>query len=114
MNHLASLLNFLFHAGDLFLPRTVRDFLYTYIIGSNRTMFYISYWSVLHFISGIIVGLILDKPYNTYTVAFIIHWMWEMLQVVSGMTPATGRGFVDFVTDTCMFMGGYAIITYKG
>jgi hypothetical protein len=103
---LAKILDFLFHAGDLFLPARLVAFLNTYLVGDDTTVFYISLWSVVHFLSGCVAGLLLG---NESGVAFIVHWMWEMLQVVSGMTPATGRGFVDFVTDTCMFMGGYAL-----
>jgi hypothetical protein len=109
---------FLFNAGDVFLPQRVRQWLQTFIIGSPKTLFYITYWSIVHFLSGVASGAILGASgvrggigsYTYYLALFVIHWLWESLQIVSGMTPLTLRGGIDVVVDTAMFMGGGALL----
>ena len=110
----AKIKDFLFNAGDVFLPKQVRQWLQTFIIGSPRSLVYITYWSIVHFLSGVASGAILGASgvrggigsYTYYSMLFVIHWLWESLQVISGMTPLTLRGGIDVVVDTLMFMGG--------
>ena len=48
--------NIIYNSGDVFLPESVRTILLTEIIGSIKKTFYITWWSIIHFINGIIVG----------------------------------------------------------
>ena len=100
----------LYRSGDVFLPLPIRKFLETYLIGNERSMFYITYWSWVHFGSGMLTAWILATRYpgwDLYWTGFVIHGVWELWQVFIGMTPwRTLRGQVDVVVDTVMFMGG--------
>jgi hypothetical protein len=102
-------------SGDLFLPQYLRDFLEIYLIGSDKTLFYITNWSVIHLISGIITRLIFVY-YTKYSFmesllyAFIIHTVWELWQYIITNTPHTLRGFVDTIVDTVLFMIGFIIV----
>jgi hypothetical protein len=106
------------NSGDLFLPERTKKFLYSYIIGSDNTLVYISYWSILHFISGIVCGVILlfssNKSYKIrttyYFIGLFIHTLWELWQKFIGMTKWDLRGVIDTVMDTAMFMGGMAAV----
>jgi hypothetical protein len=106
----ASINDMLYRSGDVFLPKTARDFLQRYWIGSNTSIFYVTNWSIVHFLSGIATGYLLLRTktkQNIYLIAFIIHTVWELWQVFIGMTPIyTLRGQVDTVVDTVFFMVG--------
>ncbi len=97
-----------YRSGDLFLPKSVRTFLEYYHIGNDRTVLYVTNWSIVHFLSGILTGYVLigwNVPY--YTTGFIIHTLWEFWQIYIGMTPwKTPRGQMDIFVDTAMFMAG--------
>lgn len=100
----------LYRSGDVFLPKSVRTVLEQYYIGNDKSVFYITNWSFVHLLSGIITGYVLiqvypDLPY--YTTGFIIHTLWEFWQIFIGMTKwKTARGQMDIVVDTVMFMIG--------
>jgi len=102
-------------SGDLFLPKHFRNFLETYLIGSDKTIFYITIWSMIHFISGIITRLIFVY-YTSYSftyslfLAFIIHTIWEFWQYIITNTPRTLRGLTDTIVDTILFMIGFIIV----
>lgn len=100
----------LFLSGDLFLPKSVRTVLEHYWIGNDRTLIYISNWSLIHLLSGILTGVLLMEyapTWNYYWSGFWIHTIWEFWQIVVKNTPYwTLRGRVDVVTDTALFMGG--------
>jgi hypothetical protein len=110
----------IYSSGDIFLPESVRTILLTEIIGSMEKTFYITVWSVIHFINGIIIGyLYLFFKYNIkrYTIIMlIIHTCWEFWQILIGMSKPfdlTGRNnLVDSIVDTLLFMLG-AYITLK-
>lgn len=104
-------------SGDLFLPHPIRRFLYSYIIGSPSSIFYISYWSILHLLSGVVTGAILlyataiykiRLPY--YFTGLFVHTLWELWQKFIGMTQWDLRGAIDTVVDTIMCLIGMAAV----
>lgn len=102
----------LFLSGDLFLPKRVRNVLETYHYGSDRSLVYITNWSLLHVLSGILVGYILIQyypEYDYYWTGFWVHTIWEIWQILVKNTPYwTLRGRIDVVTDTVVYMLGMA------
>lgn len=100
----------LFLSGDLFLPKSVRTVLEHYWVGNNRSLLYITNWSILHIVSGILIGYYLDTyqpTYSYYSTGFWIHTVWEIWQILVKNTPYwTLRGKLDVITDTVLFMGG--------
>lgn len=103
----------LYRSGDFFFPQGLVNFLRTPLVGSDRKTFYVSVWSIVHYLMGIIVGYLLQKHYGTqdyYTRMFIIHTIWEMWQMLIGMShpfKLTGRSnIVDTIIDTIFFMIG--------
>lgn len=110
----------LFSSGDVFLPQRVRDFLGTFLYKSPNFVFYIQWWTIVHFINGIIFGfLYLYLGYskqNYYISQLVIHTLWEMWQVFIGMSKPwmlSGRNsLVDTMVDTSVYMIG-AFVAYK-
>jgi hypothetical protein len=103
-------------SGDLFLPEKVRRFLYRYIVGSDTSIVYISYWSILHLISGVLTGALI-KYYNLgdghigyYSLGLFIHTLWELWQKFIGMTIWDLRGAIDTAMDTIMFLIGMWLV----
>ena len=107
----------LYRSGDVFLPASVRAVLERYHIGNAKSLFYITNWSLVHLVSGIITGYILTTyfpSWSYYTTGFIVHGLWELWQIFIGMTKwKTTRGLIDIVVDTVMFMIGMIIFTGK-
>jgi hypothetical protein len=102
----------LFRSGDLFLPTSVRGFLETYWIGNDTSIFYISWWTFIHFISGILTGWILSDFTYYYIYGFLIHTIWELWQIIGKNTKYwTTRGQVDVLVDTISYMLG--MTTYR-
>ena len=110
----------LFNTGDLFLPKKVNIFLRSYIIGNDNSYFYLNYWSMVHFMSGIIFGFLIDKYLltpesnklinNYYFKAFILHTYWELWQIfIENTDITTTRGTVDTIVDTVFFMSGVVL-----
>lgn len=109
-----------FNSGDVFLPEPIKNFLSIFIYKYPNTkneadfIFYIQWWSIVHLINGIIVGfLYLYFRYNIqnyFLNMFIIHTIWEIWQVIIGMSKPyniIGRnGLIDTITDTILFMFG--------
>jgi hypothetical protein len=106
----ATVHDMLYRSGDVFLPKPVRDILQRYWVGSDKSVFYLTNWSVIHFLSGIMTAYFLFQnktKENIYFIAFLIHTLWELWQIFIGMTPIhTLRGQVDTVVDTVLFMAG--------
>lgn len=110
----------IYRSGDVFLPENVITILATDIIGSSKKTFYISGWSIIHFISGILTGyLYLYFKYDITRYALnmlIIHTLWELWQISIGTSKPyklTERGnIIDTIVDTLLFMWG-AYITFK-
>jgi len=109
----------LFRSGDFFVPTPVKKFLDIYIIGSDNSLIYINYWSLVHLISGVIIFSILkflnpkQNPYIRILNLLIIHTIWEFWQIIIGMTKFnTLRGIIDIIVDTLMFMFGAYITSH--
>lgn len=103
----------LFRSGDFFMPPPIKNFLDLYILGNDNSLIYLNFWSIVHFISGIIVFIILKalNPKQNNQIRFfnlfLIHTIWELWQIIIGMTKwNTLRGFIDIIVDTIMFMIG--------
>ncbi len=105
-----------YSSGDLFLPAQVRAFLETELVGQQKDTFYITIWSIIHAVSGVVFGFVMFKLFNVvanyYTIAILVHTCWEMWQVYIGMAhplALKGKGnIVDILTDTVLFMAGAA------
>jgi hypothetical protein len=111
----------LFRSGDLFLPTPVRNFLEYYYIGDNKSVFYVTNWSLVHFFTGILVASFLLKRKKMYRInnleiiliTFIIHTIWELWQIYGKNTPIyTLRGQIDVLVDTAFYMTGVLILLY--
>ena len=113
-----TLSKYLYHSGDAFLPESITTILVKNIIGSSKNTFYISGWSLVHLMNGLLFGyLYLHFRYNVryYTIFFlIVHTLWELWQVFVGMSKPymlTGpSNIVDTFMDTSIFMFGTYII----
>ena len=112
-----SLKQVLLDSSRFFLPKDIDNFLNTYIVGSNDSLFYVSYWSIVHFTSGLVFGFMISKflitkndshPMNDYYLkAIILHTVWELWQIFIESTDISKpRGMIDTVVDTVFFMMG--------
>lgn len=111
----------LFKAGDLFLPTGLRKFLEYYHVGDNHSVFYISNWTVVHFLSGVFLAkyFVSQKNYTSNLIlfyTFVIHTFWELFQIYGKNTPIhTLRGKVDVLVDTVAYMLGVIVyLKYEG
>lgn len=114
-------------SGEILLPDSVKNSLTANIIGSSKKTFYISGWSIIHIINGLIVGflyLFFKYDIKRYLInMLIIHTVWEVWQILIGMSKPyklTGsNNLIDTIMDTLLFMlGAYVILklyhkTYK-
>jgi len=116
-----SLNDIIYNSGDIFLPKSIRDLLMKGTYFDNKTMFYLNGWTLMHVLSGIIVGFIyiyLNKPLKYYYYKmFIIHTLWELWQMLIGMSHPyrlTGNSnIIDIIIDTLAFMlGSYLTLTF--
>lgn len=108
--------NLLYRSGDIFLTDKIKNFLDTVLIGTYDSGFYISYWSLLHLLSGIIVAIVLNQANikRVYIYGLIIHTIWEFWQMYIGMTKTHTQiygkdGLIDTVVDTLFFMSGVVL-----
>jgi hypothetical protein len=115
-----NLQNIIYNSGDAFLPENIKNILGTDLIGTSEKTFYVSGWSIVHLINGIIIGYIylhyLNGDSRLYTLnLFIIHTIWEFWQMLIGMAKPyklTGRSnLIDTIMDTIFFMVGAYIIS---
>lgn len=91
-------------SGDLFLPKEVRNLLETYIIGNDTSLFYITVWSFMHLLSGVLFALVSDSLQGY----MVTHTIWEIWQIYIKMTPIHKlRGAIDIFTDTGMGIIGF-------
>ena len=104
----------LFHSGDLFLPKPVKEFLEQYWIGDDNSLFYVSCWTFIHFFTGVFTGYFLfhyKSDLRYYVYGFFLHTLWELWQIFGKNTPYwTTRGRIDILTDTVAFMLGMILI----
>lgn len=104
--------SYLYRSGDLFLGERARRFLETFLLGNYSTPIYITYWSILHFFSGVVFAYVctLYSLQSPYVLGFVVHALWELWQIAIGMSHPlrlTGHnGLVDIVMDTVLFMAG--------
>ncbi len=114
-----SLQDIIYSSGDVFLPEKVKKILRTDLIGTSKKTFYVSGWSILHFINGIIIGYIYlyfngDRKLYFYKL-FIIHTIWEFWQMLIGMSNpfklTDSNNLIDIIMDTIFFMLGAYIFT---
>ena len=114
----ARLQNIIYTSGDVFLPEKTKKILGTDLIGTSTKTFYVSGWSIIHLINGIIFGYIflyfkLDSRFYFYKL-FILHTIWELWQMLIGMSKPyklTGRSnIIDTIMDTIFFMLGAYIV----
>jgi endoglucanase Acf2 len=112
----------IYDSGNAFFPKSVNTFLNTYIVGDKKSTFYVTYWSIVHFINGILCGFIISKFFitknnekttghpqmnNYYIKALVVHTIWELWQVfIENTNILTKRGIVDTMVDTLFFMLG--------
>jgi hypothetical protein len=110
----------MYSSGDVFLPEYLKKFLAIDLIGNHTKTFYISNWSIVHLLSGILIGYIFiyfnfskdgnltNKEY--YLKMFSLHTIWEMWQIFIGMShPLNLSGqsnIIDTIMDTILFMVG--------
>jgi len=106
----------LFNSGDLFLPKPIKAFLETYWIGDDTSLFYVTWWTFIHFLSGILTGYLLVKTKSATTyfwTGFLIHTVWELWQMIGKNTKYwTARGQIDVGVDTTVFMLGMVFLKY--
>ena len=106
----------LYLSGDLFLPKSVRTALEYYHIGDSKSLVYVTNWSFMHLLSGLIVGWMLTtyyKNYDYYWTGLLVHTFWEVWQIVVKNTPIWKlRGVIDIGTDTAFFMIGMGLFSW--
>ena len=111
----------IYNSGDIFLPKRIKKILLIDLVGSSKKTLYVSGWSIIHLINGIISGYIyLYFKWNRklYILKLlIIHTIWELWQTIIGMAKPyklTGRSnLIDSLLDTLFFMlGAYIIREY--
>ena len=110
--------NIIYNSGDVFLPEKIKKILGTDLIGTSKKTFYVSGWSIVHLINGIIFGYLYlyfkgDNRLYMFKL-FIVHSIWEFWQMLIGMSKPyklTGRSnIVDTIMDTIFFMLGAYIV----
>ncbi len=106
--------SWLYRSGDIWLPKQTVNYLNTYIVGNEESLFYLNYWHGMHFLSGVLFGLFhlfvfqFQHPFYVY---FLVHTLWEAWQLGIGMTKENKRAIVDIFVDTCMgFLGCFLIL----
>jgi len=113
--------NIIYNSGDAFLPEKIKKILVTDLIGTSKQTFYISGWSIVHIINGIIIGYIYlyfngDRRLYMFNL-FTLHTLWEFWQILIGMAKPyklTGpSNLIDTIMDTILFMlGAYILRRY--
>ncbi len=107
--------SWIYRSGDIFLPPAVRRWLETYWIGNASTIFYITNWTFVHALSGVLTAHSLSVWFPKlplFWTAFVVHTLWELWQMAIGMTKYTTlRGQVDTVVDTVAFLIGVYVYT---
>lgn len=107
--------SFWYRSGDIWLPPDMVRFLHTYIVGSDRSLFYLNYWHINHFFSGVLFALFHSfvKPIPYPLLTYIaLHTVWEAWQLSIGMTPRSARGALDILVDTVTGTLGYLVTDF--
>jgi hypothetical protein len=97
-----------YRSGNLFLEKNSRIFLKQYWVGDDHSVFYITNWTFVHMLSGVVAVIALEQAgvRSLYLTCLILHTLWELWQLFIGMTPLSVRGMVDIIVDTIAFMVG--------
>ncbi len=110
--------NLIYNSGDVFLPESIKTILGKDLIGSSKKTFYVSGWSIVHLINGVIFGYLYlyfngDNRFYVFKL-LILHTLWELWQMLIGMSKPyklTGRSnLIDTIMDTIFFMIGAYIV----
>ena len=115
--------NLIYNSGDVFLPESIKTILGKDLIGSSKKTFYVSGWSIIHLINGVIFGYLYlyfngDNRFYVFKL-LILHTLWELWQMLIGMSKPyklTGRSnLIDTIMDTIFFMTGAYLVrkSYK-
>jgi hypothetical protein len=110
----------LYRLGDAYLPPHVSKILDYRFAGSNNG-YYVDFWSVTHFVWGMIINAVLGwfRLFNAttiYVMGFILHTLWELFQVMIGMSTFCRYhsyrpfGLADTILDTLFFMFGMVLM----
>ena len=109
--------SWIYKSGDIFLSEEVRSLLKQYWIGNDTSLFYITNWTVMHFVSGVLTAYTLSSWFpkvSLFWTGLFIHTLWELWQMAIGMTPIrTLRGQIDVAVDTIAFLIGMYLYTLK-
>jgi hypothetical protein len=108
----------IYNSGDVFLPKYLKQNLDKHFITTQNHSFYLNGWSFIHFLTGVLFGTIylyFGKPIEFYYFKlFIIHTIWELWQMLIGMSKPwklTGdSNLIDTFVDTFLFMLGTYIV----
>lgn len=111
-------MDLVYNSGDFFLPKPIKQMLDKHIYDTPTKLLYVNGWTFIHFISGILFGMLylyLGKRtdfYYYYYYLFIIHTIWELWQMLIGMTKIWElTGIIDTLMDTFVFMlGAYFLL----
>lgn len=106
----------IYKSGDFFIPQSVKKILDILLYKSYNYSFYIEVWHVVHFITGIIFGILYltlgyRRDLKGYLLTlFIIHTIWEYWQIYIGMSKPLRltyhNNLIDIIFDTFIFMLG--------
>jgi hypothetical protein len=109
--------SWIYKSGDIFLPKEVRTFLKQYWVGNDKSIFYITNWTFVHMLSGVLTAYTLSiwfPKVSLFWTGLLIHTLWELWQMAIGMTNIrTLRGQVDTVVDTLAFLIGMYLYTLR-
>jgi hypothetical protein len=111
-----------YRSGDVFFSAPLRKFLQTYLLGNSRSTFYITYWSIVHLLSGIAFAALFlwlrptTSHTHLYVYGFGVHSAWELWQIAIGMSrPFALSGhnsLVDICVDTLLFLAGIWLVLF--
>lgn len=109
--------SWIYRSGDVFAPKHIRAFLETFLYGSYDQTVYITYWSIMHLLSGVFTAIVLQRLKITkhpYWMGFLIHTLWELWQVWINMSKpfkiVGHNNIVDIILDTVLFMIGMGLV----
>jgi hypothetical protein len=109
--------SWVYKSGDIFLPNEVRTILKYYWVGNDRSIFYITNWTLVHMLSGVLTAHTLSMWFPKvpfFWTGLLIHTLWELWQIAIGMTKfRTLRGQIDIVVDTMAFLIGMYVYTLR-
>ncbi len=100
--------NWLYRSGDLWLPEPIVKLLDSYLVGNDKTLFYLNFWHMNHFFSGVLFALLF--PTYSFWFYLVVHTVWELWQLFIGMTKQNLRGLLDIINDTLIGSIGFYIV----